>query len=53
MADKSFPNEGKYKQFDRGWNHVGWADEPQYPGQRPLRFPEEWTPLQCFLAKAD
>lgn len=45
----SFPNKGKFRTWDKHWNPTGYADAPQYPGQQPTRFPEDWTPMQCFL----
>ena len=45
----NFPNKGKFRIYDKGWNVIGWSDEPQYSGQLPLRFPEEWSPFECFL----
>lgn len=44
-----FPNKGKYRVWDKSWNVVGYSDTPQHPGQLPIRFPEDWTPAQCFL----
>lgn len=41
---------GKYRTY-KNWVPTGYADEPQYPGQMPIRFPEEWTPLECFLGE--
>jgi hypothetical protein len=38
----------KYKTY-KNWVPNGYSEEPQYPGQQPIRFPEEWTHLECFL----
>lgn len=43
-----FPNKGKFRVYDKSWNHVGYADEAQYRGQLPITYPEDWTPLECF-----
>jgi hypothetical protein len=46
---QDFPNRGKYRVYDRAWNRAGCSDAPQYAGQQPIRFPEEWPPARCFL----
>lgn len=46
-----FPNKGKFRTYHPDWSRAGYADEPQYPGQQPIRFPEEWTPFECFMAR--
>jgi hypothetical protein len=45
-----FPEKGRYRVYSHSWNPTGYADEPQYAGQLPTRFPPEWTPFQCFIA---
>jgi hypothetical protein len=47
---ETFPNKGKYRTYSKSWDPLGWADSPQYSGQQPLNYPEEWLPLRCFLA---
>ena len=47
-----FPERGKYRAWDKSWNPIGYADEPQYRGQQPTRFPPEWSAAQCFLANS-
>jgi hypothetical protein len=39
---------GKYKTY-KNWVPTGYSDEPQYSGQQPIKFPEEWEPIECFL----
>jgi hypothetical protein len=46
-----FPNKGKFRTYDKAWNPTGWANEPQYVGQQPLRFPEDWKPDECFAGR--
>lgn len=53
IVPESFPHKGKFRRYDKQWNLLPpeqWTDEPQYPGQQPVRFPLDWTPLECFLA---
>lgn len=50
MEITDFPEKGKYRRWTKSWEPDGWADEPQYAGRQPCRFPPEWSPIQCFLA---
>lgn len=45
----TFPNKGKFRVYSSNWNPIGWGDLPTYPGQQPLRFPEDATPFECFI----
>lgn len=49
LFSADFPNKGKFIVWDRHWNRTGYADVPQYPGQQPIRHPEDATPYECFL----
>lgn len=44
-----FAHKGKYRQWDAHWNRTGYSTKPQYPGQVSINFPEDATPLECFL----
>lgn len=39
-----------YRSWDKHWNRNGTSPTPTYRGQQPIRYPESWAPLQCFLA---
>lgn len=43
-----FPNKGKYRAWTN-WSPSGCSDEPQYPGQQPIRFPEDASPYECHV----
>lgn len=45
---EEFENKGKYRRWDRHWDPTGYADKPAYPGQQPVRFPEDATPFESF-----
>lgn len=49
-APDDFPSTGRFRTWDQHWNPTGYADVAQYPGQQPLRFPEDWTPFECVMA---
>lgn len=46
-----FPNKGKYRAYSGSWAAAGWSDEPQYPGQMPLTYPEDWTLVDIALSR--
>jgi hypothetical protein len=41
-----FPNKGRFIEWDRAWNRIGYVDAPQYAGQQPIRYPEDATLLE-------
>jgi hypothetical protein len=47
----NWPEKGRYRKYSTAWDFIGYADEPQYPGQHRSRFPPQWTPYQCFLSR--
>lgn len=49
LVPEDFPNKGKYRLYNKSWDHVGYSDTPTHPGQQPIRYPEDWLPLECFL----
>ena len=46
---EDFPHKGEYIVWDKSWSRVGFSNVPQYAGQMPICFPEDATPLECFL----
>jgi len=46
---EDFPNKGKYVTYSSSWSRTGYSDDPQYPGQMPVTWPEDWSPWECWL----
>lgn len=47
---EQFLNKGRYRKFTSSWSPTNeFSDEPTYPGQMPLTYPEDASPLEAFL----